>query len=149
MTMIISIGPRLETWTNSGSLDNVQTKSGRVTSREDRLVSSQTADTSRSRIGRGRLLVGGHRLVDVFFDARDAFLELGDALAQRPHDAGKAIAEDQQGNERDDHQLGQPPGIARMQTASWTDSSRSRVISLVVEKRQTRQPDCTRRPVMN
>src|SRR5262245_1369177 len=52
------------------------------------------------------LLVGGHGLVDIILDARDALLEFGNALSQRTHHAGQAVAEDQEGNEGDDDQLG-------------------------------------------
>src|SRR4051812_43261084 len=57
--------------------------------------------------GRGRLLLhllGRDGLVDVFFDPGDPLLELGDALAERAHHAGEAVAEDQERDERDDHQ---------------------------------------------
>ena len=48
------------------------------------------------------------RLIDVFLDPLDALLELGDALAERPHDAGQPVAENQQGDECDRHHLRHP-----------------------------------------
>ena len=100
MTMIISIGPRLNIGHTPleflGFQSNPDQVEANQTDEEERSgVDRRQKVAARSRSGRVRLLVGRHRLVDFVFDARDPFLEFGHALAQRPHDAGKAIAEDQ------------------------------------------------------
>ena len=56
--------------------------------------------------------LGGRRLVEFLLDAVHALLELDDALAERPHDARQAVAEDQQGDHADDGQL---PGAERVE----------------------------------
>src|SRR4051794_21954074 len=93
-TTIISIGLRLP---NIASRSPSRGK-GSTTGRQARGDSAEVVGGR----GRGGLLVGGHGGVEVLLDPGDPLLELGHALAQRPHDAREAVAENQERDEGDD-----------------------------------------------